>query len=626
MGHFEVPKDRDTRLGGNHIINTDACDDFPREQSNVGPLTNEEFIPEVRICDYRAFKNRFSPEDAHYAVDVLVSGALLNQEEAEELSLRRKLIEYARKGNSKQNRVSKFEKAALKKNSLALEEISKEQSRDVWVQRIRIQSPALLTILAKAHGESWTSREKTYVRPFSTLHYYHDHMKDVLEDLKTRWVSSQGTDSTHSSSITSAHDGSFEAVDDCPAALAALRCYVDWFDAEILPDWARFQKDNYTGDVPGGVRFDDLNYVFRTGDFLYRPQEASGSIAQGYGEAKRIWRAYEVRIPNVQLGGTHSHHREDGASGDENNAVFTVRAFHLEYNGVEFVPIPKNFHIPPYVGSVPVVSLPIYPARFCYKTPALLSSATKVGIRTLEYIEPKHATYIGWAVTRTPGSETVSEAEHAEHVNSEVVVDFTEAFQAVPRWKPTGRIMRKQPVSQEISLDVVPVLVWANAERTRLLGETSELVASPTGINVSKRNAFLESDGLLRAMTDNEAAGRLTTAAYLREEDRMLLSGRVFAYVFTRRKFAQLNAELLTPARQTSDALDSLRIPDGVKGFIRGVIRGHLMHKKAEKERGGASRGFDLIQGKGAGLSILLHVSRTQQPPSLKEAWGREQQ
>src|SRR5438552_2581160 len=58
--------------------------------------TNLIYLPKVRKCNFTAFKNRFSEEDARYAVDVLVSGGLFKQEYMEEQRLRDRLFEHGK--------------------------------------------------------------------------------------------------------------------------------------------------------------------------------------------------------------------------------------------------------------------------------------------------------------------------------------------------------------------------------------------------------------------------------------------------------------------------------------------------------------------------------------------------
>lgn len=607
MAAIELIKTLEARIAKLEGLTTDgSLEDI--ESERIDQLSNSNTIFQVRKCDVREFKNRFSADDGRYAVDVLVSGVLVQQEEAEELKIRRKLSDYARdKVNStmsSQRKFSKAEVAAKEANMLVVGQIKVAQ-KDLWIQRIRFQSPALLAILAKIQDETWSSRQRTYSRPFSTLLYFYPRMKEVLAHLQEKW--NRPTDMASPAESIGEH--TFEPVDDCPAALAALQCFIDFFEEEILPDCHRFDNLDCHSDI--SVRFDDLGYLFKAGDNLYRPSDSNGR------DYKRIWRAFYIRLPTVSLrlsdSDTHNQRHDQELEGG-NDFAFRVGAFYLDFNGEEFVTVAKSFPIAPYAGSRPIISLPIYPLRFAPDAKAHFDAATEAGDRTLHYISERHGTYNAWTVTRTPSGEPIIDAftgataQHAEHVNSEVMVDFSEAFHACPDWKPVHQILRRQPVVQEVASDDFSILSWSNANRDKVLGQSNELVPLRTGVSAWQSNQYLRENALLKAISDNHSRGQLTTGAFLGREDRVLLTGRVFAYVFTERKFAQLKAVKLRPSSRNGDVLDSLRIPIEVKEIIQGSIKGHLLQKLAEKQRGDGVQSLDLIQGKGAGLFILLHV------------------
>lgn len=621
----------------------DGSDDLEAEYIG-GQLKNSNTIFKIRKCNIREFKNRFNEEDGRHVLDVLVSGDLVEHEEREEQRIREKLSGYRKdkSHSSTRSKDSKAEVAAKEANLRANKAIRNEQ-KDRWIQRIRIQSPALLAILAKLHEEAWSSLPRTYTRPFTTLIYFQSRMKEKLQDLEARW----GADLGHAASpATKDADTDMDTdeeteenpVDNCPEALKAMRCFAEFFDSEVLPDYHQFENLGHDSDAC--VRFNDLAYLFHTGDTIYRPPEGAMSRMREFRQDKRIWRTYQVRIPNVTLQSRspQEQHRkyqggEIGLDPNGESTAFIVYAYYIEYNGEEFISVTKSFPILPYDGAVPVISLPVFPLHFVPNPQELVKSSSALGEKVLRHLfEERLASYNAWSVMRTPagdpiiadGSTGASSAEdvgvmtavqHAEHINSEVMVDFSEAFQAFPGWKPRRRVLRGQSVVQEIAHDEFPILWWSSPNRDRLLGETFELVPLRTGVCVWQSNKFLRENPLLRTMADNDSRGQLTTRDDLDPVDRILLTGRVFAYVFTERKFAQLEAGKLRPSGKTADALESLRIPNSVKDIIHESIEGHLLLKAFEKQRGEGDHSLDLIQGKGAGLFILLHVG----PSSPKE-------
>ncbi|KFA46177.1 hypothetical protein S40293_03785 [Stachybotrys chartarum IBT 40293] len=58
------------------------------------------------------------------------------------------------------------------------------KSHDAWIQRIRIQSPALLSLFSCLTGHQWGSGAHTFIRPFRYLVHFHDTFKKELRQRK----------------------------------------------------------------------------------------------------------------------------------------------------------------------------------------------------------------------------------------------------------------------------------------------------------------------------------------------------------------------------------------------------------------------------------------------------------
>ena len=131
------------------------------------------------------FKNRFCIEDACYAVDVLVSGDLFEQEYMDEKQLREKLFEN-RKPDPRAGR--RKVQASVKETEKSNDALRNHQSDRTWIRRIRFQAPALLNIIAKVQGESWSNTPRTYDRPFCTLIHFQPQVKQALAELEDKWT------------------------------------------------------------------------------------------------------------------------------------------------------------------------------------------------------------------------------------------------------------------------------------------------------------------------------------------------------------------------------------------------------------------------------------------------------
>ncbi|KAM7205977.1 putative aaa family atpase [Rhypophila sp. PSN 637] len=604
------------RLENRAVYAATKHDSIADREPGGGPRT-EDTIPQVRRCNFMQFKNRFTNEDGRYAIDVLVSGALLEQEMHEEMQFRQR-----RSDNSAaitHSRSAKSKDSTLKHQNLAnAEALEKAQSHDVWIQRVRLQSPAILKTLSKVQGESWSLRPRTYMRPFLTIISFQPEMRKELQGLEGRWASQlDGIATSPMATVTSPSHTDQEMdnisadapFDDCPEALATMRCYVKFVDEEIMPQYTQFE-DLKASDDPK-IRFSDVHYLFRTGELVYRPY---GSDTAGKGDprewkrtGKRLWRSYGIRSRDTGYRVRPSDHRkydvmqpEDGQEPTADEA-FLIKAFYLEYTGEEFCTVTTQFAIQPFTGLRRIRSLPVYPLRFGPEdVTKYMADAIELGDKTLEHINHGHVLYDGWTVTRTPKGEPVHDAnamelKNSEYVHSDAMVDFNEAFQACPHWKPKRTILRPEPVDQLVESDDFPILWWSGPDRAKLKAESSEVVPVRTGVSTWEQNKFVSTDPLLFKMSENLL------------KDKALVACRVFAYVFQDRKWAQLDA----------------------KNLIQRSVKGHLLQKADERRYGQGSGGSsqDFIRGKGAGLFILLHgmpgVGKTTTAEAIAQFYGK---
>jgi len=599
------------------------------------PAKRVKIIPEVRKCSLADFKNRFGKEDAAHAVDVLVSGPLLQQEIEDELKLRQEHTFKRKskgKGKPSKNKGVHFEKPAA---NLVDRAVHSKQSESTWPQRIRIQSPAILSILARAVNESWTPRPRTFFRPFSALTYFHDKMKEALKELEQRWghletaspVAKEG-----GSSANATLDEQHYHVDDSPAALKEMRCYVKFMDGEILPLEHQFEDCNSASHTK--VRFDDLWYLFRTGDIVYLPITSESEKINLMATRQLTWRVYGIRPPVPRYRATPNDHRRysNPAEMDDDNSAFILFCYYIDYTGDEFCVIRDNFKILPYEGECLVRQLSVYPFRFVPNHQKVLDDFKRVGRDFLKYIDTKHSTYNWWTITIDPkGNPTTdedgTEIKHPEHVNSEVIVDFVEAFQTCPAWKPRPAIIKPADPDATTTADDFFIACWADNERSKLLSESTEIIQLRNGVNTWESNKYIAEDEFLCKVRENDKTNSLTTAECLREEDLVLLPIRVFAYVLQDRKFVQLDVQKLRPVKESFNAFDCLKISPKYKQTIQALVEAHFMKKSSEKEAGVEGMTQDLIQGKGKGLFILLHgvpgVGKTATAEAVAQANGK---
>jgi hypothetical protein len=461
-------------------------------------LTNATVIPKVRKCNLAQFKNRFTEEDGRYAVDALVftgSQSDLMQQYHDEKKLRLHRTEHGNTSNARSTRL-RANMHAPRSTGGALGNLP---SQNICIQRIRLQAPALLKILADIQGELWSPRPLTFIRPFSALIYFQSRMKEALRDLESRFLQEGATPAAtrgHTPNPTDAgsspRTGDEHSVDNSPAALAILRCYVDFIDREIMPLYTQFDRLGVNDNAQ--VRFSDLHYLFRTGELIYRQltSDNPGQIHFRIGDiGERLWRVYGLRSCDAQYQIAPSDHRKyDVQDRGEELEAFVVRAFYLEYTGEEFCTVTKSFSILPYSGLRKVTALPIFPVRFIEGHKDLLASGIEIGDKVIHYLDAKLGSYNAWTIMKTPKGDPVHdpdgvELKHPEHINSEIMIDFAEAFQACPAWRPKRTVLKPRPAEEITESDPCPILWWSGPDRAKLIAETSEVVSVRAGVGMS---------------------------------------------------------------------------------------------------------------------------------------------
>jgi hypothetical protein len=248
-------------------------------------------------------------------------------------------------------------------------------------------------------------------------------------------------------------------------------------------------------------------------------------------------------------------------------------------------------------------------------------------LRLRPFIQPKNQLLTHFTNPENTTRQITANHPVIRYINSEVMVDFGEAFQACPSWRPKKEILKTEFTNKIIISDEFAIRTWSGRDRAKLLRETTEIIPYRTGVHYLKRNKFVLEDPFLVSVAQNHQRGQLTTSQFLRHEEKVLLNCRVFAYVFGERKFAQLDVSRLTLSARNFDALEALKIPHATKKLIQGSVRGHFLQKESERGYGEQGLSLDVIQGKGTGLFILLHgvpgVGKTATAEAVAQANGK---
>ncbi|KAK7402568.1 hypothetical protein QQX98_011673 [Neonectria punicea] len=624
-------------------------------------------VPEVRRVNFENFKNRFQDVDEpDYAVDVLMAGqgvqAQIRRERGhrrrEEVARLRQSYLNIHDNTSRRKKADPYEKARWERKNDA------PQPADTEIERIRIQSqPILGHLTALLNDTEQRSTPRTFMRPFKALVYFQPKMKEILATLEEKWADfeeldgqesetveviaseveaevdvdvdvageileasedadgfsdslSEDDDTESLDSVDSNADEDFDSLMDSPEALRDMRCYVNFIEKDVMPMYNRFD-----GSGMERVKFEDLWSLFRVGDLIYMP--AAGDTGGRYHE---VWRIYKTKAPelesNTPTTGWEFFADELGETDDESK--FKISAYYVDHDGGAFGAVQRKFEIESFAGERQIESLEVFPIRFRQGHQQLLESLKEQGRNFMNYLDDRHQQYSAWTLTRNPpyrstepdddilDNEDYQKMRHPEFVESDVIVDLTEAYQKMPDWRPNfHQLTVNKSIRCEVKDDDMAIQHWFEGSRQSLAYSQNEIVQKADGVEARQRRDNLTVDSFLKCRVKGSRTFETSPQALkLRDEDLVLLPKRMFAYALRERRFLPIDLNLLKPIRREPGVFENLRIQPEYKDVVRGLVMSHFQKKVLERRYADAATegpGQDLIQGKGRGLVVLLH-------------------
>jgi hypothetical protein len=313
-------------------------------------------------------------------------------------------------------------------------------------ERIRINSMPIIKILGKLRDDERITQPVVIIRPFKALIYHEPKIRDWYKKLVEKYnvktlgieESQSGADgagatvpevaehkSTKEDSDGEASDseeveenvsefedeeGSIDSslTDDSDvnseAALQQVQCLIDFMDTELDVKLKYLKSPNCKR-----VTFSDIWLLFKPGDFVIGQNERQ---------------AYQVIIVTSTGHRATSPYRNylDETKKVEETAI-RILCVHVDFDGKALGPVAKVFTIKRFEGERTAISLEIYPFSFA-RDPNLQQKLIKRGKIFLEVAAIKHMHYAGLTL------------ETRDEVDSQVVIDFEEAFTKHKSWKP----------------------------------------------------------------------------------------------------------------------------------------------------------------------------------------------
>lgn len=436
----------------------------------------------------------------------------------------------------------------------------------------------------------------------------------------------EGATTTHHHTMIDTQTGSAKAYRD-------MACYVEFVRARLMPLYTMFEKADYRN--PTTVRYSDIWYLFRHGELLIdghktpssdssdstlHPSQDIDTPKSNGGNSStadtQLWRFYyygkvnlEWEIDDLAENQTGKVYKQKDME-DKTERFSRLNHYYIDFDGEAFAPVIRSKAISWYEGEKDVTSLPAYPIRFAKDYEQILQRLQTRGRKFRDLVLQPHPTmaYMGLTLTHDPLGRRI---DAPEYVDSDGVVDFREAYQASPDWKPDF-FMLTSLVQAQSTNDNFGIIEWADRGRSKQSTKRHEMVVNQDGID----------DVILSELSDSGAFMKITRGAVredsvfqasrqdLSSEDLALLPPRIFVYSLRNRKFFSGDIRYLQPIKRQKSSFDKLKIPAAHKTMIQSVVWEHF-EKKAAQEKGRIRKleisDQDFIRGKGRGLIILLH-------------------
>ncbi|KAI8675905.1 AAA domain-containing protein [Fusarium keratoplasticum] len=627
--------------------------------------------PKVRDCNWEQFKNRYSPEECTYAIEVLLTGDDLDGEMEEE-QLRRLTLEKRRKFlESNQKKPARRPQADKRPDKNRLE-------------RVRINSPAILSFISGVTGEtSWAEKPHTFLRPFKTLIHYHERLEEEFGKLKARFedngppnqepsLESVELPKTNAAEdlTTSVTDGLGEAMKEqkesgkesnftvkspkpttestkgeppmkdnnttsqreprhiqgdnvTEAGYKEIKCYMEFSRSRILPVYRKFEDKDHRQRVK--VRFDDLWSLFRTGELVFKLNDSQNNslttedektlTSAGRKRGQKLWRVYYVESDNTpwtvdNLEAEKGNFRRNSVDKIED---FDLRIYYIDYDGMSYSSVGRQWTLPRFEGDMDVTKLQFYPVRFEKDYEATISKLAESGLRFQKLLlsAAPAVQHDGWTLTHDPVGDQLSDqaTKTAEYIESDVIIDFHEAYQTNPSWKPPYLTFVKSIFEPETKYDEFAIMQWSGPDRSRAITKLTEVVVSFEDVGALRYNKFIKDDSFAMDPDARPAESRQARRE-LAGQDLSLLTSRMFVYSLRNRKFIHADVQNLKPIEVMSDPFSDLKIEEPHKRLIRSVVQDHFDKKSIQRQlraRDIEPLEQDFIRGKGKGLVIMLH-------------------
>lgn len=560
--------------------------------------------PQVRKCDWKRFKNHVA-DQTPCVIDVLIAGSDLPLQVLDDREQQADGYEPTDLADGVDQRPS---------NAKMI------HGEEPWIHRIRIRSSAVLQLL-NAVGEETLDITKahTFMRPFVYFIFYHERIAEHFRMLESEAATSAAEQSLAEKSGVCDHRVIPEAV------LGEIRCYVAFVEQCLLPLYRQFED---VRDKTAMIQFDDLWYLFRPGELVYRNPRSDAYASRGKESLRamakhRVARVVASTPPRLHIEGQgffRSEYRRDppptlttDAVGDrgKEDGVFLVECYFLDFDGEHFVPWLFTLGIEPYSGSRRIQDLCLHPLRFAECPEEVLELHKAQGRKYLQCIELRHLSLEGCGLLYEPdGDRALTRKGEPWPVTvgyvGEVYVDVKEALRINPYWALWKHGCAPRQTSLEVVIDSYPIRQRTYDERR----DTPALATAESREMIVLDDHWLGREFNHQIRTDQrlvQATGIPLDHFAIDEDDLALVPQRLYVFLLSSyRFFIPADINNLQPIPPEPHALDDICIDRGMKSTLCAVVQAHSEQSSMRRHQEVTCVSQHTARGNDHGLVVLL--------------------
>ncbi|KAI0439890.1 hypothetical protein F4803DRAFT_21152 [Xylaria telfairii] len=473
-------------------------------------------------------------------------------------------------------------------------------------ERIRINAPAIIKAFSDICGEE-ISGPFLLFRPFRSLLYYEEEFHDLIRQQETL-IQERPAQDIH----TEEEDVENETKRrNALAGLEQLKCLVSFID-DILKKKQEYLKSDDCQFVP----FDDVAMLFSPGETVIS------------NDRKQVYLVMRVSCTRHRVKGQNENTplcflKDEGSVELDDDPIF-VHCIYLDFDGKMIGPAHRTFTIFRYEDEREISSFPVFPLQHV-KEDGLRERFIKRGKMFFEVAGIKHMHYTGLSL------------KTRDDIDSQVVIDFEEAINRHPQWKPMITSVLEQPLEKMAAsvLDAYPgkaangivpnsnanAQVFSDAFSNAQKSMKRPCILQCCAGELKHHDEYIEDrrgEDCIVSQMNRTTPTRLPVTIVpqefcnivennsLTDDEYLIMSYRVFGFVLHSRKWHELDMTHVfeVAVLGAGEGFDELVLPPGHGDMVKSMIRQHLRDRTLSSINRDKA---DVVRGKGRGLIILLH-------------------